>query len=176
MEQWKPMVYRGLDLGKDYLISNDGRIRSLKSNKMLKQCISKKGYSTISISIGSRKKRICIKVHKAVAENFIPNPNNYPYVNHKDLNKLNNNVDNLEWCTPYYNTHHAIVNGRWEKVKITAQKAIYCVEDSIRYDSIIDAGNAFAKFSTCSECARKNINRALVCNGTAFGKHWLYCS
>lgn len=175
MEEWKPMVYRGLDLGKDYLVSNEGRVWSLKTDKILKQCISKTGYYTICISIGSRKKHICIKVHKAVAENFIPNPNNYPLVNHKDLNKLNNNVDNLEWCTPQYNVQHAGANGCWKKVKEKVQKAIYCVEDGIKYDSILAAGNAYAKFSTCSECARKNINRALSHNGTAFGKHWVYC-
>lgn len=56
-------------------------------------------------------KRTTANIHRLVAEAFIPNPNNLPQINHKDTNKQNNHIDNLEWCTAKENTQHAIKNG-----------------------------------------------------------------
>ena len=58
-------------------------------------------------------------VHKLVAEAFIPNPNNYSYVNHIDGNKQNNYIDNLEWCTLYQNNTHAYKTGLRKSTDIT---------------------------------------------------------
>jgi hypothetical protein len=63
------------------------------------------GYPTISIKIEGKRKHLSI--HRLVALAFVPNPNNLPWVNHKDGNKANNNPENLEWCTPSYNLYHA---------------------------------------------------------------------
>ena len=71
-------------------------------------------------------------LHRLVAEAFLKNPNNYPCINHKDENKENNNVDNLEWCTHQYNNTYGT---RLEHVSIP----IYCLETNKCYNSIKQA-------------------------------------
>ena len=73
---------------------------SKRTNKILKQGISKTGYPIISTKIGGRNgKAYCLKVHRLMALTFLTNPNNLPEVNHIDGNKLNNNLPNLEWIS-----------------------------------------------------------------------------
>lgn len=91
-----------------YYITEDGRIWSSKSNKFIAQRISPKGYYVVNLSINKHCKTY--QVHNLIAIAFIPNPNNYNVINHKDGNKLNNNINNLEWCTQKYNMQHAFKN------------------------------------------------------------------
>lgn len=109
-EIWKGLIYQGKDYSTLLEVSNMGKIRNVKTGTIYKLNLIKSGYLTICVSLGSRKNKKCFKVHKAVAESFIPNLNNFPIVNHIDGNKLNNNVNNLEWCTHSYNIKHAITN------------------------------------------------------------------
>lgn len=109
----------------DYFkISNYGNLYSKRSNRLLKQTISKTGYYTVATKIGGRNGTAkCFKIHRLVAEVFLNPPTeqqmywasttkyNKVLVNHKDGNKLNNNVDNLEWATGVENTRHAIDTG-----------------------------------------------------------------
>lgn len=102
-EEWKEYE----DAGIKYLISNLGRtfspeIIGYRHHKVeLKQHESKKGYLTVHLKSGLK------AIHRLVAILFIPNPLNLPQVNHKDGNKKNNKVDNLEWCDNSYNQKHA---------------------------------------------------------------------
>ena len=100
-ELWKPIKnYEGL-----YEISNLGRLKSLGTFrhkgkiKSIRQ--DKDGY--LIATLHKQCKQQTVKIHRLVAEAFIPNPNKLPQVNHKDENKQNNCVDNLEWCTQQYN-------------------------------------------------------------------------
>lgn len=81
-----------------YQISNFGRVWSAKSNKYMKPVANNAGYLQIKL-IAANGKRKGELVHRLVALHFIDNPNGKPEVNHKDRNKVNNHVDNLEWVT-----------------------------------------------------------------------------
>lgn len=110
-EIWKRLHYHGKDYGDWYEVSNSGNIRNAKTHKIRKLNVSKTGYYFVTCSLGSRQNKILFKVHRAVAESFILNPDNLPCINHIDGNKLNNSVNNLEWCTMKYNTNHAVKLG-----------------------------------------------------------------
>lgn len=105
MEIWKEVA----DFPEKYEISSLGRIKNKITNYIYKNTNKNGDYFRFCL-YDKNKKRTCL-IHREVAKAFIPNPNNLPCVNHKDLNKQNNNVENLEWCTVAYNTKHAIFNG-----------------------------------------------------------------
>lgn len=87
-----------------YLISDTGKIFSVRTNRIMRTEYTKEGYERVEININGVPHRHF--VHRLVAETFIPNPDNLPVVNHKDENPRNNNVDNLEWCTHKYNINY----------------------------------------------------------------------
>lgn len=121
-ELWKSVgVFKGVDFTGYYEVSTFGRLRSLdrwidtKFGKRFKNGIifkltpqrtgQSKGYVQ-AVLYGSNNQQRVANIHRLVAYAFIPNPNNYPQINHKDENPSNNNVNNLEWCTSYYNNHY----------------------------------------------------------------------
>ena len=102
IEEWKQIP------NLSYEISSLGKIRNLQG-KVLKTYIQNSGYEQIKINYQGL--HIHRSIHRLVAEAFIPNPLNKKYVNHIDGNKLNNTVDNLEWCTNSENILHARKTG-----------------------------------------------------------------
>ena len=120
-EIWKDIEgYEGY-----YQVSNLGRVKSLQTKayshiqkkaivvrreKILKQFPDTKGY--LMVDLRKNKTRNTQKVHRLVATAFLPNPDNLPQVNHKDENKINNNVENLEWCTLQYNVNYGTARAR----------------------------------------------------------------
>lgn len=104
MELWKKI--NGFE---NYSISSEGRIRNDKRNSLKSQRVNSNGYSITSIY--NEGEASTFRVHRLVAEAFIDNPYNKPEINHLDGNKLNNNVDNLEWCTKSENMIHAYDTG-----------------------------------------------------------------
>lgn len=99
-EEWKDI--KGYE--NEYQVSNLGRVKSLKSNIIMKQNLNKK-YNRYSIMLWKNGKSKRFWVARLVAKAFVfnPNPDIFTQVNHKDENKTNNNSDNLEWCTVAYN-------------------------------------------------------------------------
>lgn len=165
-EIWKDInEYNGI-----YQISNFGRIKRLKDkyhikDKILKPFITETGYLRISLCNKNIKKTY--RVHRLVAEAFIPNLNNLPCINHKDENKQNNNVNNLEWCTHQYNnTYGTFIERRSKSRGVSVTQ--YDLQGNIikEWESIISAKKALNVY---------NIDRC--CKGkqhTAKGYMWKY--
>lgn len=103
-EIWKSI--EGFD---KYEISTHGRVKNKEYNDLLKFKIRDDGYNEIGL-YNSNNTQMILKVHILVAKAFLNNHEKYPIVNHKDGNKRNNNVNNLEWCTYSQNTIHAHEN------------------------------------------------------------------
>ena len=183
-ELWKPVVdYEGL-----YEVSNYGRIRSLDKHanqtntgprrinrttfyhgKILKPfTFSKTGYLGIELNHNSIAKKHL--VHRLVAAAFIPNPNNLPQVNHKDENKSNNHVDNLEWCTRQYNNAYGTAR---QRQAATLFKGVIQINK--------DTGKIIQEFCSITDAAKSTgtnrVKIGCVCRGTrktAGGYVWKY--
>lgn len=113
-EIWKDVV--GYE--EFYQVSNNGRVRRKRDGKIYKNRTFTNGYKNVLIYKDGKWHRTGGKselVHRMVAMAFIPNPNNYPQVNHKDENKENNCVENLEWCTQKYNNYYGTARERIAK-------------------------------------------------------------
>ena len=112
-EIWKPIFTETINkelgmLDGVFLVSNKGRVKNGLTDKIVTPSLWGDYYSVI-LSHNFEKHGIVSKtitLHRLVVSAFIPNPNNLPYINHKNENKLNNEVENLEWCTPQYNRQY----------------------------------------------------------------------
>ena len=170
-EIWKDIEGYG---GK-YQVSNLGNVRSFavdkKAGKLLGQRLNHKGYPVVYLHDG--KPKTCV-VHRLVAKAFIPNPNNLPQVNHKDEDKTNNRVNNLEWCTNDYNIHYGTA------IERARQSNMCCKTTSVGVFSVDPDGN-FRFYDSIGDAERKtgnshcNIVRALKgrrprCGGV----YWFY--
>ena len=142
-----------IEIFKDYLVSNKGQVKSLKYNeeRILKHSIDRKGYHRVHLSINGKQK--FYQVHRLVALAFIPNPDNKPQVNHKDGNKDNCCVSNLEWNTNGENGKHAYKMGL--RKHLTRKVNQYDLEGNLlkTWDSIKEAQEEY-KINHISQCCR----------------------
>lgn len=170
-EEWKDIVgYEGL-----YQVSNLGRARSFKwgKEKILKQPLDSKGYKTIFLC--SKGKQATKRTHRLIAETFIPNPENKPFINHINGVKTDNRIENLEWCTPNENIQHAFRTGLNKGLK---SKQSPRSRQVLQYDL---QGNFIKEWDCITDCERElKINHSHIsgcCRGrykTAHGYKWKY--
>ena len=172
-EEWRDIKgYEG-----KYQVSNLGRVKSLNYNRTGKENIlsstpDKGGY--LIVNLYKKGKRRGFSVHKLVALHFIPNLNNFSEVNHKDENKSNNCVENLEWCDRKYNVNYGTRNkrdsekkkgknkgsnhGRARKVQcITTGKVFDCIQEAGRYYLLSDSGTR--NITYCCQGKRKSAGK-----------------
>jgi hypothetical protein len=136
--------------GTSCYITQDGEV--LSRNKVVnKPKLTKTGYHEISLYFGKEIGRKWFRVHRLVAQYFIPNPKNKPFVNHIDGNKTNNRVENLEWVTHQENMEHAKNYGLIKRAEensnsilTTPEVEIICklLEQGYRNKEIADSSNA----------------------------------
>ena len=149
METWKPIPEH-----KTYLCSTTGKVKSLKTNKILKDSTSSRGY--IEYCFSENGVRHVVFGHQLVAKTFIQNPENKKQINHKDGDKTNNNVNNLEWVTCSENQIHAhriLKTGAGGRNK----RKILCIENHKTYKSSIAAekDTGIPNAWICSICKNK---------------------
>lgn len=166
---WKDIEgYEGL-----YQVSNTGKVRSLNyrrtgKTKVMKPSTDKDGYKCVNLRKNGKR---MYKVHRLVAITFIPNPNNWPQVNHKDEDKTNNAVWNLEWCTLEYNinygtrtermsinnigkhNHHGKNNPRAKAILMFTLEGVFirrfdCIKDAITFLGKNTGGSNIHKCAT----------------------------
>jgi hypothetical protein len=173
---WKPILLK--DNIVIYSVSNEGQVKRhactvlqkdgkclTVRERILKTFDDDRGYPQVDIN------RKTLSVHRLVALAFIPNPDDKPTVNHKDGNKKNNDMSNLEWNTHYENVHHAIELGlrpRGGQIKKISQLTLNG-EFVKTYDSVLEAGEAVGAkdASSIARCARGYRNKA-------YGYKWIY--
>ena len=166
MEEWKDIKgYEGL-----YKVSSYGRVVSLNYHrlgipKLLTQHKNHRGYLYVDLWKGNKGKKYL--VHRLVAQAFLSNLNNLTEVNHKDENKENNRIENLEWCSPYYNYNYG--TGKIRSITKRRKAVIGISKDSgliLEFSSVTEAmkyTNA-KKVSEC--CLGKRVSSG--------GYYWMY--
>ena len=175
VEVWRPVVgWEGL-----YEVSSHGRVRSLDRmveqpiangviitrpyfSKILVQRLNMDGYHRVNLT--KKGKRDTASVHQLVAEAFIPNPDNLPCINHKDEDKDNNHVENLEWCSWSYNNNY---NNRQKKIGAKISK---------RLEQLTLDGQhvAFHRCANDSGFNVSSIRNAIYRGQTLHGYRWRY--
>lgn len=177
-EEWRPIEgFEGC-----YAVSNMGRIKSLDrilphkehgtwhiKEKLLRQHKSGSGkhlYLSVMLHVGEGK-MVCCKVHRAVAEAFIPRVPGKGAVNHIDGNKQNNRVDNIEWCTDKENTDHAWRTGLCENIVKAKSRSVRNIDTGEIFRSIAEAERA-------CHVASGAIHHAVRKRGTSCGCRWEY--
>lgn len=157
MEIWKKIVGHA-----NYSVSNKGRVRNDKTNKILALGDNGKGYLYARLMANGR----CYKyyVHRLVAQSFIPNPNNLSDVNHIDENKSNNHVDNLEWLSHRDNMMHGTARAR----------RLHNLSGPNKPKQVCVDGVQFISTTTASEfigCPHSTLRNALRRGQTEFNGH-----
>ena len=151
--------YEGL-----YGITSCGKVWSYYSKKFLKPWVSRSGYLCVNLHKDGKDKNYSI--HRLVAEAYIPNNENLPEVNHKDENKTNNCLQNLEWCNHKYNQNYGTINER-----ISNSKKIPILQYTLDREFL-------REWPSATDVGKKDSTNIINClkgrTKTAYGYVWKY--
>ena len=167
VEEWKEVL--GFDVL--YEVSNLGRVRSRYSedrgysNEYVYLKPLDNGHGYLRFNWRMKKRQRTVYLHRLVAEAFLPNPDMLPEVNHKDENKANCRVDNLEWCDHKYNASYGTKNERMAEKRV---KPVQCIETGVIFRSARDAGKELGVTNTAISNCLKGRSK------TAAGYTWRY--
>lgn len=154
---WEKIIFEGKET--DYSVSDNGEVRKDTTNYILSQSCQQ-GYMHVTLLISGKQKRM--RVHRLVAEAFIPNPENKPYVNHIDSIRSHNYVDNLEWVTPAENSQHAAASGSMGKRGKPVVQYNLSGDRMVVFPSAMEAerqtGTPQSKITMCCQRKRETAN------------------
>ena len=156
-------IWKNINGFEDYQVSDLGRIKSLKTNKILRAGNNGQGYSTVCLY--KNKVKYKFYVHRIVAEHFLTNENNLSMVNHVDENPSNNAASNLEYCDNTYNLNYGNAQARKAKSR---SKSVNCVELNKTFESITQAAQELKILASSISGCLSNRSK------TAGGYQWLY--
>jgi hypothetical protein len=139
-----------------YEVDDQGNVYSLISNRFVDSGLTSKKYKRVCLVTNGKRK--FHHVHRLVAETFIPNPLNLPQVNHKDGNKQNNHVENLEWCSASDNMKHSYDSGLHER-KLSPENVRFILEHYIPRDKEFGTRALGRKFNVSQTAIRQVLKK-----------------
>lgn len=152
--------FRTIKNYEDYQISNLGQVLNIKKNRFLKQSTHSNGYSVVSLLNSVSGNRLLIRVHRLVAEAFIPNPLNKLYVDHVDGNRQNNKVDNLRWAFNFENCQNRILPSNNK----SGFKGVFYHKKSKKYLSYITCNKITTRLGSFGTLEEAKMMRQVVAN------------
>jgi hypothetical protein len=179
-DEWRPVVG-----WPSYEVSRSGMVRSVRrmivdasgrlrvlQGRILHQWVPHPGYPAVTLGEVSPKRQVVIRVHRLVAEAFVPNPLGLPIINHIDSNKMNPDAGNLEWTDARGNLLHAKDAGRWRAP--TPRRGEDSGHARLTLQQVIDARRAHAAGESWVSIARRyGVHRTTVQKAAA-GKNWTH--
>ena len=150
----------------NYMITKDGNVFSKHVKRYIKTRIINSGYKMVDLYKNNNRSQKL--VHRLVAETYLENKTNFPVVNHKDFNKLNNNKDNLEWCTHKHNLEHS---GTIKKANEATGKMVKQLDKNT--ETVINVFDSMSEAERSTGIGNSRISEC--CSGkrkTAGGHKW----
>lgn len=171
-------MWKIIPVDNNYEVSDSGQIREIATQRLISQWLDKDGYLLVTLS------GHLYRAHRLIASTFISNPNNYPVVNHKNFNKSDNRIENLEWVTYSENTKHSFTGNHrdestaeWVK-KVQPLAAEASKTKVAQYDlegNLIQIFNSQREASEQTGTCRSSITRCVTgSRKTAGGYKWKY--
>ena len=153
LELWKPVAIEGFD---HYLVSQKGRVINSRTGHFLTPCLNRDKYHCMTLS--NEGKSSVLTLHRLVGLSWIPNPENKRTINHKDGDKLNNHVDNLEWMSTLDNIQHAFDTGInvYHRDKLEKDKNVI--------EGMLIEGLTYTEISKKYDCSYATIKRFVIDN------------